>query len=153
MAQRKGFEFNSQNTLVSLLFLVLGFIALVWIVRGIFTILAWMAPILLIATLIINYRIVLNYGKWILRLLKNNLLMGVLVTLLTIVGFPVVTFLLFGRAILQRQARKLEKAMNEQQEGQYTEYEIIEEEHDQIELPPLKEEIRREDNDYDRFFD
>ncbi len=81
--------------------------------------------------------------------------MGVGATLLTIVGFPVVCLLLFGRAMLQRKVQQLENTMVEKQEGTYTEFEIVEEEEvTPLELPPLKRKVPREDfSDYEELFD
>jgi uncharacterized membrane protein YbaN (DUF454 family) len=152
MFERREEGFGSQNTIVTAVFLVLAFFALFWVARSIFTIMAWLAPVFLIITLIINYRIVLNYGKWLWGLLNNNPLMGVLGILLTVVGFPVVSFLLFGKALLYRKSKQLEKAYEEQKYGTYTEYEIIDEE--PLELRELEEKVRKDDRDeYEKLFD
>ena len=151
MLERRGFGFNTQNTIVSIVFLVLAFFALFWIARSIFTILSWLAPIFLIITLVINYRIVLNYGKWLWNLLQNNTLMGIIASILTVVGFPVVCFLLFGRAILYRKAKELEKAYEEEKYGTYTEYEIIDEE--PLELKQIEKQAREDEDPYRGLFE
>ena len=151
MADRRGFGFNTQNTIVSIVFLVLAFFALFWIARSIFTILAWLAPVFLILTLIINYRIVVNYGKWLWKLLNENTIMGILASLLTVVGFPVVCFLLFGRALLYRKAKELEKAYEEEKYGTYTEFEVIDEE--PLELKEIEQRQRKDDDPYQGLFE
>ncbi len=154
MIERRGFQFNTQSTILTILGLVLFIMALGWLIRGIFTILAIIAPILLIITVIIDHRIVLNYGKWLLKLLKNNTVVGVLATLLTIAGFPVVCFLLFGRAMLQRKVKQLENEYRAERDGSYTEYEVIEDEVQELPLPPLeKESPLDKTSDYERLFD
>ncbi len=154
MIRRRGYEFNTQNTLVSLLGMVLAFIVLIWVVKGLFSLLSIVAPILLIITLFINHRIVLNYGKWLLNLLKNNVLVGVAVTLLSVVGFPVVSLLLFSRAILQRKVKNLEQEMRARQERAYSDYEILEEiEPDEHLELPRRERASSTKDEYDHLFD
>ena len=45
---------------------ILGLIALFWLAKGVFFILNIIAPFLLIITLILNYKVVLGYGTWLL---------------------------------------------------------------------------------------
>lgn len=155
IGRRNRFEFNTQNTIVAIVFLAVTFFALFWIARGIFTILTYVAPILLLATLLINYKIVVNYGKWLWKQLQNNPIMGVIAILLTIIGFPVVSFLLFGKALLERKVKQVEEEVQLEREGRFADYEIIEEE--PLELPRKpreKVEVRQKPNDdYERLFD
>ena len=151
---RKQVKFNYMNAIFGVVFLVFALIALFWLAKGIFTILAWLAPILLIATLIIDYQTILGYGKWLLYQLKTNLLAGVLLSLLTVIGFPLVSFFLFGKALLKRKLKKLETAYNADLKGQYTEYEIVDEDPiEQLELPPLQRRKESATDEYDRLFD
>ncbi len=155
IGRRNRFEFNTQNTIVAIVFLAVTFFALFWIARGIFTILTYVAPILLLATLFINYKIVVNYGKWLWKQLQNNPIMGVIAILLTIIGFPVVSFLLFGKALLERKVKQVEEEVRVEREGSFADYEIIEEE--TLELPQIpteKVEVRQKPtDDYERLFD
>lgn len=155
IGRRNRFEFNTQNTIVAIVFLAVTFFALFWIARGIFTILTYVAPILLLATLIINYKIVVNYGKWLWKQLQNNPIMGVIAILLTIIGFPVVSFLLFGKALLERKVKQVEEEVRMERDGNFADYEIIDEE--PLELPQRpreKVEVRQKPtDDYERLFD
>lgn len=155
LGRRNRFEFNTQNTIIAIVFLAVTFFALFWIARGIFTILTYVAPILLLATLVINYKIVVNYGKWLWKQLQNNPIMGVLAILLTIIGFPVVSFLLFGKALLERKVKQVEEEVRMEREGNFADYEIIDEE--PLELPQRpreRVEVRQKPtDDYERLFD
>ena len=51
------------NSIMGLLVMVGFFIALFYLMRGIFIILTWVAPVLLIAAFIIRKSVVINYGK------------------------------------------------------------------------------------------
>ena len=155
IGRRNRFEFNTQNTIAAIVILAIIFFALFWIARGIFTILTYVAPFLLIATLIINYKIVVNYGKWLWKQLSNNPIMGVIAIVLTIVGFPLVSFMLFGKALLDRKVRQVQEEVQMEHQGSFADYEIIED--NTLELPPIpKEEVKiRKDpmDDYERLFD
>ena len=155
IGRRNRFEFNTQNTIVAIVFLAVTFFALFWIARGIFTILTYVAPILLLATLVINYKIVVNYGKWLWKQLQNNPIMGVIAILLTIIGFPVVSFLLFGKALLERKVKQVEEEVRMEREGSFADYEIIEEEPLGLpQRPREKVEVRQKPtDDYERLFD
>lgn len=152
---QKEVRFSYINVIFGVVFLVFAFMAVFWLAKGIFTILAWLAPILLIATLIIDYRIILNYGKWILHQLKTNTLVGVGMSLLTVVGFPVVSFFLFGKALLKRKLKSLESSYREERTESYSDYEIVEEDiSTRLELPPLeRRRAKTASDDYEQLFD
>ncbi|MBK8501451.1 MAG: hypothetical protein IPL46_04150 [Saprospiraceae bacterium] len=80
MTYHDNFEkrYNSSNAIVGILFMVVVLFILFWLAKSVFTILAWLAPALFVAALIIDYRSVLNYGKWLVNQLKNNTLNGIL---------------------------------------------------------------------------
>lgn len=146
-------RYNSSNAIVGILFLVAVLFLLFWLAKSLFTILAWLAPALFIAAIIIDYRSVLNYGKWLLNQLKNNTLNGILFSILTVVGFPVVSLLLFGRALLSKKMKSLEKSYIERREGTYTEYEIVEDQEARLDLPPLEKRNQQSKDDYEQLFD
>lgn len=101
----KGFSIKG-NGLFGIVFLVLILFALFFIVKGIFKILTIVSPILFIAALIINYRTVVNYAKFVLSLLQRSPLTGILAIILSIIGFPVLSGVLLGKAILDRKVRR-----------------------------------------------
>lgn len=146
-------RYNSSNAIVGILFLLAVLFVLFWLAKSVFTILAWLAPALFIAALIIDYRSVLNYGKWLLNQLKNNTLNGIVFSILTVVGFPVVALLLFGRALLTKKMKALEKSYIEQREGAYVDYEIVDEQEIILDLPPLEKRKEPEKDDYEQLFD
>lgn len=128
------------------------FLALFWLAKSIFWILSYLAPVFLIITLILNYKIVVNYLKMLWNNIKTKPLYGVLLTALSVIGFPIVAFLLFGKALLDRKVKSIEKQMEEKVEGEYVDYEIVDEK--KLELPPMeKVEKTKEDDTYDKFFE
>ncbi|HMQ08068.1 MAG TPA: hypothetical protein PKC30_12260 [Saprospiraceae bacterium] len=138
----------------SVIILILLFVFLYFIAKGIFTLLSYVAPVLIILALILDHTVAIDFVKFKLKLFRNNTLVGILAVLLTIVGFPVVAGFLFFRAIIRRNLKKT-GAYREAPKEIYAEYEEIpEEDEDFLELPQNekpKEEIKKK-NDYDQLF-
>ncbi len=151
--QRRFFEYGSQNSVATVLFLIAFFIAMFFIARGIFTILSWVAPVLLIITLVINYRIVLNYGKWIWNLIKERLPLGILAVIFTVIGFPVVVFFLFAKALFYRKSKQMQQQYEEEKLGRYTDYEIVEEDTLELDDRHIRQHVDKDDtDDYEKLF-
>jgi predicted membrane protein len=154
-------EFNlggKQNPLGSfgvVIMLIVFLVAMFFIAKGIFTVLSWVAPLLLILTAVFDYTVIIDYGKFLLKLLKENLLFGIIGIILTIIGFPIVSGFLFFKAY----ARKKLKDYTKQQQPKYVDYEEIKKE-DEVEFLDLKKiesrrpvvEPKKKDNDYDDLF-
>lgn len=154
MTYRKKIDVNPFNSITSILFLVLVFVGLYWLATGIFKILTVAAPFLLIATLIIDYKIVLGYGKWLWNLLLKNPLMGIGGILLTFFGFPIIAGFLLVKALLYRKVNKIKEEFDTQQNGELIDYEEIDDEPQiRMELPEVKKTRQRKDDEYDQFFD
>ena len=157
MRYRKEFNLNNNNpfsSITGIILVVLFLVALYFIARAIFTILYYLAPIMIIAALIIDYKVVLGYLKWLVGLLKENLLLGIGAIVLSVLGFPVLSVFLLGKALFKRQVRKSEAEGRVSQKGEYIEYEELDSE--QLELPQIERETKRQeppDNQYDEFFE
>ncbi len=116
------------NGIIGLGIVVLFFVGLFFIAKGIFTILSWAAPVLLIAAIIIHYRTLTGFLKYLWTLLRRQPLMGILAVILSVLGFPIVCGFLFGKAILDRKIRSYQTTMRREQEGELIDYEVIHEE-------------------------
>lgn len=114
----KSFTFGS-NGIVGIITGILFFVLLFYIAKGIFTILAYLTPVLFIATLIINHQVVIDYGKMLYNTLKNNPLMGIIGIGLTFIGFPIVAFFLFGKSLMLRKVNKLKEEFQSQFDPNY----------------------------------
>ncbi len=139
-----------------LLILALFFTGLFFLAKGVFWLLSWVAPILLIITLILDYTVVTDFFKFVGKLLRENTIMGILAVLLVIFGYPIVSGFLFFKAIGKRSIKKVVDQV-EREKNTYTEYEeVVEEEENFLELPPLnkKPEPTRQtkSNEYDDMF-
>jgi len=154
MTYRRKVDVNPFNSITSILFLVLIFVALYWLATGIFKILSVAAPFMLIAALVINHNVVLNYGKWLWNLLLKKPLLGIGGILLTVFGFPIISGFLLGKALLYRKVKKMKQEYDKQQNGDFIEYEEVDEEPQiRLELPDFQKPKKERGNDYDQYFD
>ena len=75
--------------------------------------------------------------------------------LLSVVGFPFLSGILFGKSILDRKVRKLQEAHHEREQGELVDYEevIRPEREDNLNLPPLeKQKTEAKENPYKDLF-
>ena len=143
------------NGIIGFAFMVLLFVGLFFIAKGVFTVLAWIAPVLIILALLINYRTVLNYLKFMLGLLQRNPVGGIIGILLSFFGFPIVAGVLFGKSILDRKVKKLNEAYQAEKDGEFVEFEeIIKSEREtKLDLPPMEKQAPvKKDNQYEDLF-
>ena len=102
-------SFRSGNAIIGLLssvfFIVLAFYAL----KGLFWVLAYLSPVLLIATLIMDSSVVTDYLKTLWNLLKTTPFFGILCCGLSVFALPVIVFYLFGKMMLKRQTKKFQE--------------------------------------------
>lgn len=150
----QGFSLRT-NGIFGFVFMVLILVALFFIAKGIFKLLALAAPVLIVGALIINYRTVINYFKFILALLQRSPLVGIIAILLSIIGFPILSGVLFAKAIFDRKIRRLRKAHQIRQEGEYVDYEEVSQQpkKENLDLPPMeKSQPGKKDNQYEDLF-
>lgn len=119
-----------------LLILAAFFAALFFLAKGVFWLLSWVAPILFIITLIIDYTVVRDFFVFVWKLLNENTLMGVLAVLLVFFGYPIVSGYLFFKALGKRSLKKVYEKV-EKEQNTYTEFEEVVEDDTFLELPPL----------------
>ncbi len=144
MSQGFNIRFNG---IVGFAFMVLIFVAMFFLAKGIFTVLSWVAPVLIIGALLINYKTVLGFIKYMWALLKRNPLGGVLGIILSVIGFPILSGFLFGKAILDRKVKKLSDEYQARREGEFVEYEEVIRKETELDLPILEKPIRSQDGD------
>lgn len=165
----------SQNTspLLKTIVGVIAIVAVIWlifqVISGLYSLLWYIGPILLIATFIMNKSVIFNYVKWIGKLFKTSPIAGAGAGFLSFVGFPFVSAFLFGKAFL---LKKLNVAAGPtaRKEEEFTEFEEVEsetiekldldeiEEFDEFETlerpePEARIEDIKDSNDYDSFFE
>ncbi len=159
MDSRKQFVFNSNRGGVSgigaLITFILIIVGIYYLIKGVYFVLGIIAPALLIATLIIDFKVVTGYLKFLLDTLKKNPILGIIFILMTVIGSPFVAGYLFAKAMMKRSLKKYTQPLTQEQHDQYTEYEEVVDDESFLELPKEKEAIRvkKESNNYDDLFE
>ena len=156
--QNQGFSLR-MNGIIGFLFMIAVIAVIFFIAKGIFKLLYFAAPVLFLLALIINYRTVVGFFRWLFGLFKRSILTGIIAVVLTIIGYPVVSGILFGKSILDRKVRKLQQAHRAQTQGEYVEYEeVVKPERERprerpLDLPPMeKPKPTPKDNPYKDLF-
>ncbi|RMG85507.1 MAG: hypothetical protein D6714_05860 [Bacteroidetes bacterium] len=157
MTQRNSFNFQL-NGLAGLVFLLFFLFGLYLLIQGIYTILYYAAPVLIIGALIFDYQTVLNFGKWLLTSLRDNPILGIGAVLLTFFAFPFVSAFLFAKSLFKKKIRDISREQDIAANGQFIEYEEVEDvEIETLELPPLKKKTpapkKTDTSEYDQLFE
>lgn len=136
--------------LTGIVFFILFLVGIYMLIQGIYTLLYYASPFLLIGALIFDHKSVINYGKWILKMLQNNILFGLGIILLNVFAFPFVCAFLFAKSLFKKKIRDINKEMEEEKPGDFIEFEEIKTE--TLELPPMKKkEPQKRTNDTDSY--
>ncbi|MFT4972468.1 MAG: hypothetical protein ACI9XO_003428 [Paraglaciecola sp.] len=146
--------------IISIIFFLLFFVALFYVAKFMFMVLWYASPVIFIAALLLDFKGVTNYGKWLINLGKRNLVAGVGATLLSMIAFPLVALFLLGKALFKKKVKEMQgqfetpEDRSTQGEEGFIEYEEVVDE-PKLELPPLRrpEKARKKENEYDTFFD
>src|SRR5690606_34220043 len=96
-----------------------------YILKGLFYLLYFTAPVMLIVLLILDHKIFLNHFKGVFRKIKQNPAIGILSLILQIVGLPFVLAYLLMKALFVRKLRKVEDRIRSQREGEFVEFEDV----------------------------
>ncbi|MCU0346148.1 MAG: hypothetical protein MUC59_04360 [Saprospiraceae bacterium] len=140
--------------ITGVLLLIGFFVAMYFIVKYTLIALAFVAPVLLIATLIIDRSVVFNYLKWIGATLKTNPLLGIGAILFTIFGYALVFPFLFAKALLKKKFKQAHQQYENERQGELIDFEEIQsrpKRETPLELPQLKKQAKG--SDYEQLFD
>ena len=151
MSQFKFSTGTKINPILALLVAVVFMFSLFWLAKGVFTILSFAFPVMLIATAIINYRVLLGFGKWVLNALKINPAIGIVIILFTIFAYPIVGLFLLFKALGTRGVKGDPTDAEEPIEGEYIKFEKVEED-DFLDLSELKKSKEKIQNNYNDLF-
>ncbi|WP_367391370.1 hypothetical protein [Lewinella sp. LCG006] len=160
MTTQRSYQFGGNNKspfqgIVGIVVGILFLFALFFFVQILFKILWFLLPVIVIATAVIDYKVILNYFGWIGKLFKNNALAGLAMSALTIIGAPVVALFLLGKALLRKKIKDVQTEAELRQNGEFVEYEELDSE--TMDLPPLESPLRadpppKKDTGYDDMF-
>lgn len=130
-----SYRSESRNPIISILIAVVTIAAIYFALKGLFWVLQWAAPVFLVATLILDSSVVIDYFKWLGALVQRSPLSGIVMGALSIVAYPIVAVFLFFKALIKR---RLKKMMDAHQQPQYENRNIPQDEY--IDYEEIKEE-------------
>ncbi|MFN0214005.1 MAG: hypothetical protein ACKVT2_07090 [Saprospiraceae bacterium] len=150
-----------------LIFSVLLIVGGYYILQGLYYLLLWAAPALLVLALIINWRVFPDTIKSWLKTLETNPLSALISLALAVLVFPFFSLYILLKAIGYRKMEQLRRQFGEpeyqRKEEVYAEFEELEstpkrgpnEETDHLELPKEseKQQRKKDQNPYDSLFD
>ena len=173
MTLYKEFSIGSNNksplgSFGPLIGLIITLVVLYFVVKGLFWGLTILAPFLLIGAAILDYTVLTDFIKFLLKLLKENPLMGLIAILLTVIGFPAVTGFLFLKAWARKSINNKIKDIK-QERARYDTYEEVKDDASTptkstevsddeflqlptIEKSKLESKENKKDNDYENLF-
>lgn len=134
---------NPWNAVIGVAVIVIFLVGLFMLTRFVFRILAFLSPIMLIAALVIDYTVVTDYFKWIRSMFRRDAVVGVIIAILSVFGFPVLSAYFLARALLKKQVKKAKADYERRRDGDLVDYEELE-----TDFPPRKREKTRSDDDY-----
>lgn len=157
MTTQRSYQFGGNNNspfqgMVGIVIGILFFVGMFYFVKILFNILWFLLPVIIIATAIIDHKVILNYATWVGRLFQRNLIAGIAAAILTIIGAPVVGVFLLGRALLRKKIKDVQTDAEQRRQGEFVEFEELESE--TMELPPLDTPTAQQpkDSGYDDIF-
>ena len=149
----------------SIVMLAVGLLLAYLVIKGIFTLLFWLSPILFIAGVAIDPNGALNMGKSLLKISKQNPLIPIGIVILSALWFPVIPGVLgalaggflLTKALVKKKIRKVFNQETPTQESEeFVEYEDVTEDESFLELPEIEKETRQAQqsgNEYDNLFE
>ncbi len=129
---------NPWKAIVGVAVIVVFLVGLFMLARFVFTLMYYLSPLMLIAALIIDHRVVTDYFKWIRNIFRRDNIAGVIVGILSVIGFPVLSAYFLARALLKKQVKKVKSEYERRRDGDLVEYEELE-----TDFPPRQ--TRREE--------
>ena len=149
-----------------LIFAVLIMVGGYYLLQGLYYLLLWAAPALLVLALIINWRVFPDTFKSWLKTLENNPLSALLYLAIAVLVFPFFSLYLFLKAIGYRKMDQLRRQFGgpevKQEKEEYVEFEELEstpkgkfdKEHEFPDPPaePEKQQPKKDQNPYDSLF-
>lgn len=143
MSQSKKSD-NPWNAIIGVAVIVIFLVGLFMLARFVFRILAFLSPIMLIAALVIDYTVVTDYFKWIRNTFRRDAIAGVIIGILSVIGFPVLSGYFLARALLKKQVKRAKAEYERKRDGDLVEYEELE-----TDFPPRVRKEQRPINDDD----
>ncbi len=156
---RSPFERSPVSTAIGIVVALVVLYVLFSIVGWIIALMYRLAPLVLIAALIIDYRVVTGYLKGIQKLFKRNWIYGLAASALTVIFYPFVFLYFLGMALFKKKVKEARREADVRQNGKWVDYEELPErtmdidaDYEVLPPPPEPRTPRRDEPGYDEYF-
>lgn len=158
---RSPFERSPVGTVVSIVIALVFFYVLFELARFVLSLIWYAAPLIFIASLVIDYKVFVGFLGQLKRLFQRNWILGLAAGVASVVLFPLVALYLLGVALFKKKMSEKRQQMDEQVNGKWAEYEEVTPEPMDLDIPyeelppPPEPQSRRtkSDTSYDELFD
>ena len=117
---------NPVNLIIGILIMVAVFYGLFKLTQWLFTLLYYVSPLLLVATLIMDINVVKEYIQSLGKLVKRNVPLGIAAIALSVVFAPVPIAYMFIKALMKRKVNKFIEDQRRIEEGDLVDFEELE---------------------------
>lgn len=157
---RSPFDNNPLGGIAGFLVALVALYVLFKFLGFLYSLLWYAAPLLLIASLVIDHKVFLGYVNSIKGLFERKWYLGLAALVLSVVVFPITSLYLFGMALFRKKLKERAAAADERVNGRWTEYEDVSDEPMDLDIPyeelppaPEPQPRRRDDSKYDDLFE
>lgn len=135
------------SALLGFLFFAAFLVGLFYMASLVFKLLYFIGPLILIAVLIIDRTVFFEYVRWLRQQFKQRILQGLLVTVLSILGYPMVSTFLLLRAVMRKKVQSIQQDLARNAAGDLADFEELETRKPQA--PPQHKQLsKRQEDDY-----
>jgi Na+-transporting methylmalonyl-CoA/oxaloacetate decarboxylase gamma subunit len=129
MFQQRFLKINPLIFLIVLAgFLIIGFYVFFYLIKFLY----YLTPILVLAVLLVNHRVLIDHFKALFKRVLRDPVMGSLSLIVNLLGLPFVMLYLLFVAVITRGLNNANRQAENQRRSEYIDYEIVEEEKQQL---------------------
>ncbi len=136
---------STTRSITGIVVMIVFFIGMFIIARFVLKLLYWLSPLLFIGALILDYKTVVGYGQWLIKLVRRNTVTGVLAIVASLIFFPFVSAYLLGKAYLSKKSKDIQEEQRRQREGDLIDFEEMDSR--PLEFPEMERRRRSEEDD------
>lgn len=137
---------NPFNLIIGLLIILVFALGLFKLTTFMFWLLKVVTPVLVVATLILDYKVFVRYFNWVVKLFKSNAVTGIIAIVATLVAYPAVAAILFGKALFNKSLKDAKK----KDKSDFTSFEEMDS--TPMKIPDYRKETRN-DKEYEDLID
>ncbi len=136
-------SYNKGNSWLGIIIIIAVVFLIFFIIKSLHKLFLLLAPVFLILTVILDYRVIAKFGIVLYELLRYRTVLGILAVIFTIIGLPFVSAAMFFNAYMNFKTKKRSKK-------KYIDYVDVTDENEDILILDDKEKVKFDD--YENLF-